>query len=101
MLVISRFQRRYPVNFSAAKVNCEINQQYPSRWLRWGESEYPSERPHIMFMKASKVGSSVLTAAQMLINSSQTSFAGIKYEKVNDKYTKFTGRDSRRLQTDN
>jgi len=37
----------------------------------------------------------------MLINSSLTSFVGIKYEKVNDKYTKFTGRDSRRLQTDN
>lgn len=45
-------------------------------------------------------GSSVLTAAQMLINSSRTSFAGRKYEKVNDKYTKFTWRDSRRLQTD-
>jgi hypothetical protein len=39
--------------------------------------------------------------AKMLINSSLTSFVGIKYEKVNDKYTKFTGRDSRRLQTDN
>ena len=38
--------------------------------------------------------------AKMLINSSQTSFAGIKDEKVNDKYTKFTWRDSRRLQTD-
>ncbi|MEG4634739.1 hypothetical protein QUB56_35220 [Microcoleus sp. AR_TQ3_B6] len=38
--------------------------------------------------------------AKMLINSSKTSFAGIKYEKVNDKYTKFTWRDSRRLQTD-
>ena len=36
-------------------------------------------------------GSSVFTAAQMLINSSQTSFAEIKYEKVNDKDTKFTG----------
>jgi hypothetical protein len=45
-------------------------------------------------------GSSVLTAAQMLIKSSKASFARIKYEKVNDKHTKFTWRDSRRLQTD-
>jgi hypothetical protein len=47
-----------------------------------------------------KIGLFRTYCAKMLINSSQKSFAGIKYEKVNDKYTKFTWRDSRRLQTD-